>query len=231
MIPGFITAPPVLTAVPQFDKVVWYLKGGQPDQGTLFTDWSRRSQGVLRAGTTEVFDASKQHFSRSTISLPGVSSMLYTASAAANSPGSGDFQIAGWQRPSSISGSQCMFENRGASDEGCAVYSSVSGDARLSYANNAAVLANSGATTMSSTSTWYHWRVARVSGTVYGYINEVQVFSVADSRTFGSSLIARAGANNGPGQRYAGNMDELIYWVGYGSSAAGAVPTVPFGDF
>lgn len=147
--------------------------------------------------------------------------------------GTRDYTVDCWFRQSNGSGAysgRCIFDTRFSTNNGFALYSSVSGNNRLRYVSSAGPTANG--TTPIADNTYYHVAVVRHDGVVTVYLNGVIEFTITDTTNY-------SGTNNGlrifnsytGNQYFNGYIDEfrvvknLAAWTGPFTP-----PTAPYAD-
>lgn len=190
---------------------------------TTFTDekglaWTPASNAKIDTGISKFGGASGL--------FDGVADNITTPATAAMGFGSGDYTVEGWLYQANEAADRCIFDNRNASTEGIAIYSSAAGVdnvRRLLLTSNTAIIAGTGSTQF-PVNTWSHWAVCRSGSTVRGFIDGAQVWSVTDARTLASSAPAIIGANYTTGQEFVGRLDEMRVTKGIARYTANFTP-------
>lgn len=213
------------------------------DASTTFTDESFRTKTWTAAGNAKLTTTGPK-FGTAAGTFDGTGDYISASSHADFGFGTGAFTVEGWLYQAAQTTGRCLFDSRTGSNTGIAIMSSVSSPAtsqsRLCAVSNTAVIAGDGSTAFTA-STWQHWAVTRDdSGTLRGFIDGVQVWSVVDTRTYASASTAFIGAYYDGSQGLSGKLDSVRVTKGYARYTAdftppieafdGTVPDVNTGD-
>lgn len=218
---------------PDFASVSALLHFDGADGSTTFTDvigntWTTAANSQLDTAFFKWGTASMLH---------GVTNYhIRTASNARFGFGSGDYTLEGWYRYPSSTGDRCILDTRTGANTGIAVYVSTAGAGnagKLAVLSNVALLAR--ATTAFTANTWQHWAVVRDGTTLYGYLDGVVQFTVADARVYAAASTCFFGDNYlAPSQPTEGNSDDFRVTKGvcrYPGGTTFSPPPAAFPDF
>jgi hypothetical protein len=195
---------------PYFSSVVSLLHFDGSNGGTTFTDQKGKTwtgHGTAQTQTTTF------KYGTAGLNLSQPNDYLDTSSHADFGFGTGDYTLECWARATNTAGRvNGLIDTRTASNTGIQLF--MGGGAfgvptnTMGCSSNAAVLATGG-TVISGN--WYHIALCRASGTIYAFVNGVQAFTVADSRTYASASTCFIGADYAgtTGQRFDGQIDDL----------------------
>lgn len=179
---------------PYFAYVSLLLHGDGADGSTSILDSSLYGHTVTPHGAAAISTAANKYGGAS-IAMLNSGDYLSLANHPAFGLSSGDFTIEGWYDRNASSGTRCLFDNRTASNQGCAVYVSTPASANaLAYYNNDASISLTAAPGF-SLGTFVHWAVVRQGTTIYGYMGGVMVFTGTDARTLASATTCFIGDN------------------------------------
>lgn len=218
---------------PHWANVVLLLHFDGTNGSTTITDNSSSGKTPdLVAGNTQISTAQSK-FGGSSVIFDGAGDYVRYASHADFGFGAGDYTVEGFIYQADANIDRCLFETRTAVNVGIGIYSGVNAanqQNRLIVSSNSATLAGA-STTAITPFTWTHWAVTRSSGTLFGFLNGVQVWTVADARTYASASTCFIGSNYVPGQYQNGYVDELRVTKGVARYTSGFTPpSAPFPD-
>jgi hypothetical protein len=149
----------------------------------------------------------------------GTTQYLTYAASAAFGFGAGDYTIEAWVYGSFSAAYNCIFDNKVSSAVGVAFYAGQSNN--IVVTNNSAPILAVGTI---PTNTWAHLAIVRISGTIYAYLNGTLAGSVADSRTYATSVGAYVGTSGGA-QIFGGNLSNLRVVKGVGVYTGAFTPS------
>lgn len=190
------------------------------DGSTTFTDETGK---VWTASGNAQIDTASNKWGGASGTFDGTGDYISTPSHAGFGFGTGDFTIAGWAIRSVAAGDKCLFDNRGASNQGIGIYlNATSYPNKLTAFNNSALIAQS--TNSLPSTVWFHWAVTRQGTTLRGFIDGALEFTATDSRTYASSATPYIGANYLGTQAFEGNADSTIILKGLALYTAAFTP-------
>lgn len=197
------------------------------DGSTTFTD--EVGNAWTAVGNAQI-DTAQFKFGASSGLFDGSGDYINTGNNARFGFGSGNWTIEGFfKKAVGATGNRCLVDTRGASKEGIAVYASSSGFTGLGVASNAGLIAETNSNLGGSA--FDHFAVCRQGNTLRGYVGGVQVFSVADTRTYASESTCFVGSTYIGGQSTNGWLDELRINKGvceYPDGTTFTQPSAPF---
>jgi len=176
-------------------SLVLFVPGTGSEGGTTFTDLAKGKTNTRTGSPITTTSQSPYAESGSCISLSGTSYFNY-ASDADFGFGNSDFAVACMLRPNMPGADLCLFDTRTASNEGIAIYASLSGAAqKISCYNNSALMLS--ATVAYLNLTWNEIVISRTSNALRIGLNGANVGSgpVTDSRTYASASSLYVGSN------------------------------------
>lgn len=136
-----------------------------------------------------------------------------------------NFTLECWIRIATIASGMMIIDTRDSEASATGVAFHVTTAGKLAVKTNNVVTA--GTTTLQA-DTWYHVALVRSLGTLRGYLEGAQEFSVANTASL-STTAWRVGHNfNAAGSYSAGHIDELRATVGAGRYASAFTPAGPF---
>lgn len=209
---------------PQKDKVALLLHMDNNSSNAV-TGSALTTTGVTYSAQTKKFGDYAALFNGAT------SRMLFTPL----SIGSQDFTVEGWAYANTLTNSRILFasSNVWATSGGTAwwVGTADTGDAtRLQIAIRPYKGAYS-APSVVPVNSWFHWAVTRQSGTIRGFLNGSQVFSMVDASDMSSPSTATysvVGNQNLTSQSWNGYLDEVRLTIGSARYTSNfSVPTAP----
>lgn len=219
---------------PYFSSVALLMHMEGVNGGTSFTDSSSSHKTCTVIGGTTTSTAAEKFGSSSCLITGTDAGGISLASSADFGFGAGDFTIEGWVNVGNVSTRLNTILDLRVSGTGIQFF--VGGGIYTVPANSIGCSSNTGilatATGMSA-NVWTHVAITRASGTVRGFINGVLVFTVSDTRTYGSSLSAYIGRDTGGTsyQGFGGYLDDLRVTKGVARYTANFTPpTAAFPD-
>lgn len=195
------------------------------NDSTVFTDESGK---VWTAAGGAKIITSDSRFGSACGLFPGTG-QIYTGASADLGFGAGDWTIEMWLKANSVGGNQCVWDNRGASSSGIAIYASLA----ASYGGPWGIAGDSSVLTAGpsalSTTAWKHVAVTRQGNTLRGFIDGVLEFTYPYSYPFATSSAVTIGANYLGSQAYNGRVDEQRVTKGVALYTANFTPpSAPF---
>jgi len=217
--------PPSVPTDPYFSSVVALLHFDGADASTTFTDV--KGHTFTAVGNAQI-DTAQSKFGGASGLFDGTGDYVTSVSSADFGMGAGDYTIEGWvYQPGATDNHQLCDTRLGG--QGVGLYTASVSGTKLRLTNNTGILATS--TNTIPINTWTHVAIARASGTVKGFIDGAEGFSVSDTRALASSTQIRFGASSTAGQLYVGHLDEWRITVGLARYTANFTPPdAPFLD-
>ena len=226
-------------ADPHWANVALLLRGNGEHNGTTIVDSSPYAHTITKYGNVRLDrelppPLAGRPYSADTASMyfDGTGDGVSAAAHSAFAWNGVDWTVEGWVYQQT-SGDRCAFDNRYGSAVGCGIYLSLSsGQHKLGYANNAALVATS--SNAIANQTWTHWAVTREGNTVRGYLAGSKGFEYTDTRTFASSgVVPFIGCSNSQGQGTLGSLEEVRLTKGIAryTGSSFTPPTMAFPNF
>jgi len=141
--------------------------------------------------------------------------------------GTSQYTLRGWVMVPSLSGNVCIFDNRGASAVGIAIYASVSSAGVLAAFNNAAQIGTNGPAL--TVNIWHYITVCRgAANAIFLGVDGTVANVGSDSRTYQTSPTFW-GANNAGAQLLGGYLQDIQEYSGVALHTSAFTPTTqPF---
>lgn len=206
---------PYLLGDPYYESVALLLHCDGTDGSTTFTDSCATPKTITAYGTAHI-ETDQSKFGGASVYFDGASYISATANAAF-APGTGDFSLEMWVRPSSLGSINMLFDNRNGS---------VATNALVLYINANGTLSLYGVATGSTGSlglnAWSRVEVSRTGTTLKCYIGNVEHFSVTNSTNFSTNGFFMGRTNESASNYFTGYIDEVRLTKGLSRhSAAG----------
>jgi len=182
------------------------------DESTTFTDDSDSEHTVTANGDAQI-DTAQKKFGTGSGLFDGNGD--YLSATLDSSPGTGDFCFDGWFRMSTVNTYNAPFELGTYASSNMVLLAYVSSGRIVVYVNASLVLDTLDGNTPLSANTWYHYAVARLSGTLYAYIDGALIKSGSNSSNITATNFS-AGGRNSDGDYITGWSDEVR--VSYGAA-------------
>lgn len=179
------------------------------DGSTTFTDEGTGGHVWTAGGTpTPEIDTAQQKFGSASFLRPNGTGRITAPSHADFAMGTGDYTLACWVRQTLNTSSQNIFMvNTGNGIQ----FNLVDGKLRLGLEG---VAWDYTAASAMSLNVWHHLAICRASGTVYGFVDGVVVWSGASTRNYAQG-IASIGAKSGGSEGLNGSwIDSFLYVKG-----------------
>jgi hypothetical protein len=214
-------------ADPFWANVSAYLRMNGTDGSTSFVDETGKT---WTAGGNAQIDTDYYKFGGASGLFDGNGDYVTSAAHADFNFGSGDWTLEWWVRNGAVASDHCIFDNRSASADGVAIYSSLSsgGTACLGIYSSAARLCAGGADDL-PVKAWAHMAAVRSGNTLYGFIDGRQVCTGTDTRTYGTGAAPFLGTNYVGTQGYLGSISHFRMTKGVARYTAAFTPPIyPF---
>ena len=203
------------------DGTYVYSVGGNKGSGE-FTTVNKPTKTLSRFGDSQLSTAQKK-FGTASILLDGTEDNVIVPTDEDFGFGSANFCIEGFIRPSSVTGTQRIFDLRdnSATDTAPTVYLD---GTTLHYAVGNTSQINGGTL---ATNTWYHVAVARSNGTTRLFLDGTQLGTYTDNNDYGTTKPVIIGANYEatPAEAFNGYVDEVRISKAAARFTSGFTPT------
>jgi len=195
-------------------------------QGNTFKDNSIGNFALTRNGDVAVrsFNPFRRNTSTS-MYFDGTGDYLSIPVNPAYGFGTGDFTVEYWMnQTATMTGEYAIIETQ--TTNAFVIYK-ISASGALSWrgyasANDQTLLTHANIVI----NTWYHIAVSRASGVTKGFVNGVQVFSVADTLNYAiPTVVTTVGGRNGGTNGFPGYIEDLRVTKGYARYTANFTPT------
>lgn len=214
---------------PYFSSVVALLHMDGTNGSTTIPDSTGKH--TWSANGNAAISTAQSKFGTGSCAFDGSGDWLTSSGHADFGFGSGDYTVEFWLYADNVAGTQCIFDNRNASNEGIAIYSCISGNSGVwGVANGSATIVVGSVLT---TATWLHLAACRQGTTLRIYLNGVQAGTVTDSRTYATTPTPFIGTNYLNSQGLNAYVDDFRITNGvcrYPNGTAFSVPTAAFPD-
>ena len=193
-----------------------------------FVTTTKPAKVLSRFGDTQI-DTAQSKFSGGSILFDGTQDNLQVPADADFGFGTANWTLEAFIRPTSVSGTQRIFDLRNASATDTAPTLYMNGTALHYAVGNSSQI--SGGTL--AINTWYHVAVSRSAGTTRLFLDGTELgSSYTDGNDYGSSKPVVVGSNydtSSPTEAFAGNIDEIRIKKAQGSYSGNFTPTT--GEF
>jgi hypothetical protein len=192
-------------AIPANTKLL--IHSNTTDGSTTFTDSSASPHTLTTVGNAQ-HDTAQQYFGTTSMLFDGTGDNLSTPASADWAFGTGDFTVACWIRPASVSGNPAIVGNvhSAGTDKG-RISLNTSGNYR--WGSGDGIILTGG--TALSTGVWKHIAFTRSSGTMYAFIDGVADGSATYTANLSGSYALHVG-NAATTEYFNGHLDEVL-WV------------------
>ncbi len=211
-----------------YDSVSLLLHGNGTDGSTTFTDNSPSPKTITPFGNAQI-DTAQSKFGGASMLFDGTGDYLSTPYTSDWSPGSGDYTVECWIRPTSLSGNSTIVAPLSGTRGWRFYFDSSNGRVvLLKYDSSGNVSFPLTSTTLLTVNTWQHVAWTKVGATYRLFINGIKDAETTDSVEISTDnspplIVGRTG--NIDGGYFVGNIDDLRITKGVARYTANFTPT------